>query len=139
MPSNIEHGQAFALSGTEKDGTTESAAEVNLELRTNQYWHKFGFPGNPPRPGSPVFERLIKYCQDYEHYVSDPRLQGATGWEGGRRQIHEQLANMIFGRNLGSLTPDMRENTTEFACLVSTGLDSHQLGELATYQKIEEY
>lgn len=125
MPRSIEQG-------------IELGVDIDLELRANKYWHEFGFPGEPPRSGTSVMKRLLENCQHYEDYVSNPRLQGATSWEGGRRQIHEQLANMIFGRDLKSVGDAGREQITEFACLVATGLDSRQLGELVTHDQMEE-
>ncbi len=138
MPRSIEHGRSFVQESRSGENKIESTVDIDLELRANKYWNEFGFPGEPPRSGTLVLERLVNNCQQYERYVSNPRLQGATGWEGARHQIHEQLANMIFGRSLDSLGPDVREHITDFACLVATGLDSRQLGELATHQRIEE-
>ena len=137
MP-RIERGQSFVRGGERKNDATESAVAIDSELRARKYWHEFGFPGEPPHSGTPVLERLLKNCQRYEHYVSNPRLLGATGSDGVRRQLHEQLANMIFGRNLDSLDQAMPERISDFACLVATGLDSRQLGELATHQNMEE-
>lgn len=131
MARSIEQGQS-------QNVEVESGVDIDLELRTKKYWHEFGFPGDPPRSGTPVMKQLLRSCQQYESYVSNPKLQGATGWEGGRRQTHEQLANMIFGRDLKSLGDDVRARLTEFACLVATGLDSNQLGELATQRVVEE-
>ncbi|MEK7164703.1 MAG: hypothetical protein AAB779_02025 [Patescibacteria group bacterium] len=134
----MERRSSFAEAAEDKSEKTESDIDVDLELRAKKYWHEFGFPGEAPAPGTLVMKRLLENCQQYERYISNPRLLGATGWEGGRRQFHEKLAGMIFGRNLQSLGDDVRERVTEFACLVATGLDSHQLGDLATYQNIEE-
>ena len=81
---------------------------------------------------------MLDTCEKYERFVSNPRLQGATGSDGARRELHKQLSIMIFGRNFESLDEDTRERISDFACLAVTGLDSRQLGEIAT-QKGEDW
>lgn len=138
MPKSIEHGQSFVQKIEKGDNITDSMVDIDSELRIKKYWHEFGFPGEPPHSGTPVLGRLLKNCQQYESYISNPKVYGATGSEGIRRETHNQIARMIYGRDVLDLGDVIRERLCDFACLVSTGLDSRQLGELATRQKMEE-
>lgn len=118
--------------------TPESGVDQETSLNVEKLWHEYGFPGDPPRAGTPVEARLVKNCEQYEKYLSNPRLHGAIGSESIRHQLHDQLATMIFGRSLKILGDEIRDNISNFACRLVTGLDAKQLGDLATREQVEE-
>lgn len=82
------------------------------------YWRRFGFPGKPPKPGSVAEKRLLEKCQAYTDLVLSG---GSSSVDVGRRQLHNEIAVMIFGRPRTDMSYDLAEKISEFASLATTG------------------
>ncbi len=102
-------------------------------------WKKYHFVGNPPLSGSPVEERLNDTCKRYMKYVlgkvESPQKRTDTedyfaqfrqnikkpDSEATRRELHNQIALMVIGKQRSGLELAKAEEITEFASELTYG------------------
>lgn len=116
--NNFESGVSYAQAEEdifEKDAKEREASSLE------QYWKRFGFRGNAPKPGSPLEDRLRHKCQEYIDMVLDPMLSGALG-QDRRRELHNEIAIMATGKSREQMDYQVGEKVSEFASLVVTGM-----------------
>jgi len=101
--------------------------ESEESARLAKLWRRFNFPFNPPKPGSPAEQRLIKNCEDYTKFSLDPDLFGASGSNGHRRELHNALTSMILGQSRESTDTELAEEIADFACYVTTGTSLQEM------------
>ncbi|MEI6528334.1 MAG: hypothetical protein WCO10_01520 [bacterium] len=112
----------------EKVLTKNESTERSERLKI--LWKKFGFKGNPPKEGSPVEERLFKTCEKYINIVINPELSRLPGSDPARRELHNQIALMVVGKQRTAMASDQAEYIADFACRVSKGFPLSQAIDL---------
>lgn len=104
----------------ESRGGLSSVEAENSGERLGLLWSQYGFPGEAPRAGTPVEQRLQGKCRAYADKVVkdaiDPKRSLTEGSDRLRKDLHNELAIMIFGKQRDSLDPQSIENVTDFAC-----------------------
>lgn len=104
--------------------------------RLSKYWKTHAIPGQPPSKGSIAHKRLHDSCQKYAHVVRNQgnievvgRIQpdaedyfaSKTGRMVGRssdryrRELHNEIAIMLYGRPRSGMETDLAEHIMEFA------------------------
>ncbi|MDQ5958027.1 MAG: hypothetical protein QG665_370 [Patescibacteria group bacterium] len=106
-----------------------ATAEEVPESDIARYWKRFNFKFKPPKPGSPAEARLRKACEDYAEFIINPNPHGATGSDGRRRQLHNDITLMTVGEERTGMDVSLAEEIADFACLVATGLRADKAAE----------
>jgi len=106
-------------------------------------WRKYNFKGNPPRPGTPVEGRLNKACYEYISYIQS-RAQAniseetpnniTRGSDTHQRDLHDQIAQMVFGLNRSQLPNNTAEKISDFACELIQGMTLKEFEKLIYFE-----
>ncbi|OHA60152.1 MAG: hypothetical protein A2589_00535 [Candidatus Vogelbacteria bacterium RIFOXYD1_FULL_46_19] len=111
----------------EKGFPLSNKSETLPESDIARYWKRMGFSFSSPKPGSPAEARLREACESYSRFIVNPSLRGATGSEGRRRQLHNEISIMTVGEPRSGMESEKAEKIADFACLVATGLTAAEL------------
>lgn len=99
-------------------------------------WREFGFIGKPPKDGSPVLERLKEACESYVKFVESESVHRVPGSEAKRRNLHNEIALMVIGKERSRVDLKTAEKITEFVCRFTRGVGCSQiLSELSEIKK----
>ncbi len=91
-----------------------------------KYWKRFNFPFEAPKSGTPAEKRLQDLCTEYTNFIVKPNLRGATGSDGRRRAVHNELCLMIFGKTRDDLDLATAEQIADFATYVVVGMSAEK-------------
>lgn len=99
-----------------------------------ELWREYNFPGKPPFAGSSAEERLKEACDKYANSLEDGKnmlpgeeaaVYGGTAKisssDTARRELHNQIAVMIVGRQRSGMDEHMARNISNFAYEYSRG------------------
>lgn len=100
-------------------------AEPEVETKITELWKKYGFLGKPPRPGTPVEERVLAKCQEYADYLLKSGL-GTELTDPFRKRLHNELAIMTVGKDRKELDDVISQKIADFACQVTFGLKMNE-------------
>lgn len=109
-------------------------------------WKEFRFPGDPPRPGTPVEKRMIDTAKRYidaafgpntnKHTASDVMRHAS---ETQQRVYHNELAIMIYGQARTGMEFEKATGIKDFAAAVAyPGFSIDQIHEMLNSQPREE-
>ena len=99
------------------------AADPDLNAIANE----LGLTMAMPQPGSLAWKRLVAVCHQYiskVDYIQDSplirsgNLELLENSEANRRDLHDQLAVMLFGKKRFMLSPTQQNQASDFAALV---------------------
>ncbi|MDO8620538.1 MAG: hypothetical protein Q7R64_04305 [bacterium] len=114
------------ISQTEKGGReNEKFDEYLLKL-----WHRFNFKSTPPLKGSVAERRLHDACNRYTQYITNDDLKRLPQSDQNRRNLHNEIAIMLVGKQRSGMGFTDAEKIAEFACELSLG---------CTLQEAEHY
>ncbi|MDD5527918.1 MAG: hypothetical protein PHO56_02980 [Patescibacteria group bacterium] len=121
----------------EKTFTNETEQEKEKISDIAKYWRRFGFPGKPPQEGTPAEERLIKISQEYfDTALMCERMGNPKGSDAKRRELHNQLGLMIFGKQRTDMSESVAEAIADFASYVTTGTNLRSaIAEIIAFDK----
>lgn len=102
--------------------------EGNSELAN--LWRRFHLDGKPPKAGTVAEQRLMDKCQFYSNLLLDPNKTSATGSDSYRRQLHNEIAIMVTGKERSGMAFDDANNIAEFAVKLSTGMSIEEAAEM---------
>lgn len=117
----------------------EIAMEVAVRQAITDGWKKYRFPGEPPRQGTPVEQRMINVSKEYIKYAFSKKLRGENvaskgvqdASESHQRVLHNQLALMVYGENRSSMDFRRATNVKEFASSIAyPGFTIDQVSEM---------
>ncbi len=128
----------------------ENYEEVAMEAVRRQSivdgWKRFRFPGEPPRQGTPVEQRMIDTAAEYVEYAYSKQLRAKNvaskslqdESESYQRVLHNQLAMMIYGENRSDMEYDKATGIKEFATSIAyPGFSVDQVYEMINNAKEE--
>lgn len=130
--------------------TEETSVSESKELHEGgdiqKLWKKYHWMGEPPRAGSPVEERLRETCRRYmkhvlgestspelsvikkggdsEDYFAQFRKKEKDSSGASRRELHNQIALMVVGRQRSGMDTDLALKIAEFASEVAFNLST---------------
>jgi len=81
-------------------------------------WKKYGFPGRPPVAGGEAEEKLLRAC---EKYVESVLKMEAGKYENSRRDLHNRIAMIVYGKRRESLDNEAAEKLSNFASEIILG------------------
>lgn len=138
------------------DKTNESDKVVERDPVLLSLWKKYGFMGEPPIKGSPVEERLYETCRKYLKHalgeISTPPIKKSyekeimgdsenyfakktdlikSSSDPSRRELHNQIALMVVGRQRSGMDSVSAEAIADFACELVNGC---KLSEMEVYK-----
>lgn len=136
------------------DNAVEDVVERDPVLLS--LWKKYKFIGEPPVKGSPVEERLYETCRKYlkhalgevsvapvkkyyepetvgdsENYFAKKQDLVKTSSDPSRRELHNQIALMVVGKQRSGMDSVSAEAIADFACELINGC---KLSEIGTYK-----
>lgn len=132
-------------------GTKEEKEFTERDQYLEKLWTKYQFVGEAPFKGSPVEKRLYNTCKKYnafsldtskynaldtgtddENYFAKPRdfLKILGSSEAARRELHNQIAMMVTGRQRSGMDFDEATEIAHFACEFVYGCDMHEALDL---------
>ncbi len=98
-----------------------------------ELWERYEFPGTPPFKDSVSEGRLKQACRDYagvvnnlqsshllkrdsENYIPPQRaVEKISSYDSKRREIHNQIALMVMGRQRSGMDSTLAEHIADFA------------------------
>lgn len=111
--------------GTESRGGFTPTETEGAGGQLERLWNIYGFPGNAPKAGTPVEKRLQEKCREYAEKVVkdtiDPARSRTQGSESLRRDLHDEVSVMIFGKRRAGLDSRTAEQIGDFACELALG------------------
>lgn len=115
-------------------------------------WRQFRFPGQPPKAGSVAEQRLRDACENYVNIITakqramtvpmeedgenyrrpdDDRPsyyeQRTASSDESRRNLHNQIAVMVYGQVRSEMDSATAEKLADFACQFAAGTSIDQL------------
>jgi len=126
-----------------REGVLESTPishESRPELESDMagLWKKYRFPGEPPPPGSVGEQRMRKYAEQYISATigitttSRVSAEVRAASDSTRRNLHNQLAIMIYGEMRSGMPQRLATKICDFAAeLVHPGMTLEDLSSLA--------
>jgi hypothetical protein len=117
--------------------------EKSFDPLLEELWVDYDFHGRPPFVGSVAEKRLKETCDKYANYVDHDKheLPGeerniygdkkTTSYEIGRRELHNQVAVMVVGKQRSGMDENLARNIAEFAYEYSRG---YKIGEEGEYK-----
>jgi hypothetical protein len=129
---------------SESLGTTfeaELSEEKEKQSDIVRYWKKFNFPGTPPNPGTPAEKRLFNVAQNYfDIALMCERNGNPKGSSAERRELHNQLALMIFGIQRTDMDIKTAEKIADFTAYITNGSDlNNAIKEILEFEKNKQY
>lgn len=106
-----------------------------------KYWKNLDFPATPPKPGTPVEQRMLDIAREYYDIALMCAKNGnPPGSSAKRRELHNQLALMIYGQQRSDLDTRTAEKIADFASYVTNGSDLNTaINDTLNYEKNEKY
>ena len=123
------------------------AMEAARQEAIQKGWKKFRFPDEPPRPGTPVEQRMIDTAERYINLAFSRKLRGKNSASEGvkraseseQRVLHNQLAIMIFGEARTGMKYDTATAVKDFAASIAhPGFSTEQIYEMLNSDDIKE-
>ncbi len=118
--------EAFRVnSSNEGDPNTENEPEDKYLMRS--FWKSFHFPTEPPKPDTPVEERLMDSCKQYVNTVLNSG-KFASSSDAARRDLHNAIAIMTYGQARSDMDDYRSKQVADFAFSIVTGMtrDEHE-------------
>lgn len=122
--------------------------EKNREPFLEELWAEYGFKGEPPFAGSVAEARLKEVCNRYADFVdfhknelpaqqalvygSSSSNKKFIASESGRRELHNQIAIMVVGKQRSGMEGHMAKHIAGFAYEYSRG---YKVAEAEKYEK----
>jgi len=109
-----------------------------------EIWSEYGFPGHPPFKDSVAENRLKEACDKYANFIDhydkglpgdekhSKGVKGISSSETDRRNLHNQIAVMVFGRLRSGMEEELARHIAEFAYEFSRG---YKIGEKEKYKR----
>ena len=118
---------------------------IEQSERLNRLWKKYGFAGEPPIKGGEGEKRLLEACTAYMQHILNPGALYANQRtatensedyfasirakqygkkpmsEASRRELHNQIAIMVMGRQRSGMSDALATKIAEFASEYSYG------------------
>ena len=127
---------------------TINPLEKSYEPFLKEIWAEYGFHGNPPFSGSLAEERLKETCDRYADFMDyhkkelpgqQTKIYGSEfsnkkflSSEAGRRELHNQIAIMVAGKQRSGMEGDLAKHIAGFAYEYSRG---YKVSEAEKYEK----
>lgn len=112
--------------------------EKKYESFLHELWQEYDFPGKPPFEDSVAEKRLKEACDKYANFVDHHKkdlpgdealIYGSkkiSSSDSSRRELHNQIAVMVVGRQRSGMEEDLAKQITDFAYEYSRG---YKIGE----------
>ena len=86
--------------------------------KITELWDLYNFPGRPPKEGGDAEAKLIEACREHVKSVLN---REAGVYESKRRESHNKIAKMIYGKDRNELDNQTSELLSDFAAKVILG------------------
>ena len=132
-------------------GFTEKIEQAEAS-QLPKLWRQFRFTGQPPRPGTIAEQRLHDVCENYVNLitvgqgaVTMPAEEDSENYrrpddirpsyteqkvkisDEHRRNLHNQIAIMVYGQARSEMNSALAKTIADFACQYITGSSIDQL------------
>ncbi|MGB8816044.1 MAG: hypothetical protein WCC74_02315 [Minisyncoccia bacterium] len=84
-------------------------------------WKKNGFLGNPPFRDTTAEQRLKEMCLSYYRLMIDGHLIRVRGSDDKKRELHNQIALIVIGKQRSDIDTGTAEKIANFAYELTTG------------------
>lgn len=109
----------------------------------SRLWKRYGFPDQPPRAGTVAEQRLVQNAKDYIECVvgANTKKDSASDVVRNssnlrRRELHNKLAIMIYGRLRSGMDNGSAVNISDFAAEIAyPGMTLAELEKINSGQK----
>ena len=127
----------------EKIDIKKISEESQDKLFLEQLWGEYSFSGNPPVVGSVTEKRLKEACNKYANFMDHGKkmlsgeeaaiygIKKISSSDVDRRELHNQIAIMVVGRQRSGMDEDLAKSIREFAYEYSRG---YKIGEEEKYK-----
>lgn len=126
----------------EPDNGNEQEIKRETDPNLKELWKKYHFMGEPPFKDSPATQRLYDTCKRYLQYALDNKPLSPTYKrdetedyfaqfrrkevrpisESSRRELHNQIAIMVLGKQRSEMEQDQADIIADFASELIYGM-----------------
>ena len=115
--------------------------ESLFDPRLEGLWDDYDFPGHPPKKASQAEKRLYDKCVEYantlDHSGHYSALSLAKSSDSRRRQLHNEIAVMVVGKQRSGMQPVQAEHIANFAYEYARGISLQDIEKIQRQREVE--
>jgi len=104
-----------------KTNTEQQEKPREYDQFLSNLWKRYKFLGKPPLKDTAVEQRLKETCLSYYKLMTSDHLIRVKGSESKKRELHNQIALMVIGKQRSDIDTETAGKIAEFAYELTAG------------------